>query len=54
MGSPVSPIVANLYMEHLEREVLRSALTPPRHWFRYMDDTLSFNNRLTNKYFWII
>ena len=31
MGSLVSPIVANLYMEHFEREVLKSAPHPPRH-----------------------
>ena len=29
MGSPVSPIVANLYMEHVEGEALRSASHPP-------------------------
>ena len=28
MGSPVSPIVANLYMEQFEREALWSAHTP--------------------------
>ena len=39
MESPVSPIVANLYMEHFEREVLRSASLPPRFWYRFVDDT---------------
>ena len=39
MGSPVSPIVANLYMEHFEREVLRSASHPLRFWYRFVDDT---------------
>ena len=29
MGSPVGPIVANLYMEHFEGEALRSASHPP-------------------------
>ena len=29
MGSPISPIVANLYMEHFERKALRSAVNPP-------------------------
>ena len=28
MGSPVSPIVANLYMEHLEQKALSTAPTP--------------------------
>ena len=30
MGSPVSPIVANLYMECFERKALRSAINPPQ------------------------
>ena len=39
MGSPVSPIVANLYMEHFEGEALRSASHPPRFLYRFVDDT---------------
>ena len=39
MGSPVSPIVANLYMECFERKALRSATNPPWAWFRFVDDT---------------
>ena len=31
MGSPVSPIVVNLYMEHFKRKALRSAVNPPRY-----------------------
>ena len=38
MGSPVSPIVANLYMEYLEQKALSTAPTP-RFWGRYVDDT---------------
>ena len=37
--TPVISIVANLYMEHFEREALWSASTPSRHWFRFVDDT---------------
>ena len=40
MGSPVSPIVANLYMEFLEQKALSTAPHPPRFWHRYVDDTL--------------
>ena len=39
MGSPVSPIVANLYMECFERKALRSAILPPWAWFRFVDYT---------------
>ena len=40
MGSPVSPIVANLYMEEVERRALSSfSRTVPSHWFRCLNDT---------------
>ena len=39
MGSPVSPIVTNLYMECFERKALWSAINPPRAWYRFVDDT---------------
>ena len=39
MGSLLSPIVANLYMETFERETLASTVTAPRLWLRYVDDT---------------
>ena len=39
-GSPVSPIVANLYMEEVEHRALSFfSGTVPSHWFRYVDDT---------------
>ncbi|XP_072178157.1 uncharacterized protein [Diadema setosum] len=43
MGSPVSPIVANIYMEYLEEEAIASAHDDikPRVWKRYVDDILA-------------
>ncbi|XP_072046601.1 uncharacterized protein [Amphiura filiformis] len=42
MKSPVSPVVANLYMEFLEQHALASAPLDckPRLWKRYVDDIL--------------
>ncbi len=32
MGSPVSPIIANIYMEYFEAEAIYSAPSPPKYW----------------------
>ena len=45
MGSPVSPIVANIFMEEFEQNALTSMVTPPRLWKRYVDDTFCIVNR---------
>ena len=39
MGSLVSPIMCNLYMENFEQMALAKAENPPHWWKRYVDDT---------------
>ena len=47
MGSPVSPIVANLFMEDLEQRAMESASEElrPTLWKCYVDDTLEVIKR---------
>ena len=39
IGSPISPIVANLYMDNFEIRALQSSPNPPLLWRRFVDDT---------------
>ena len=41
MGSPISPIIANLFIEDLETRALNTSQDPPSLWKRYVDDTLT-------------
>ena len=42
MGSPASPVIANLYMEKFEEEALSSfTSTKPKIWDRYVDDVFA-------------
>ena len=45
MGSPISPIIANLFLEDLEAKALSSSPHLPSMWKRYVDDTLTTINR---------
>ena len=51
MGSPVSPIVANLYMEYLEQKALSRAPNPPRFWCRFVDDTFVIHKEVNKQGF---
>lgn len=39
MGSPLSPVTANFFMEDFEEKALNQATLKPTCWYRYVDDT---------------
>ena len=49
MGSPVSPIVANLYMEYIEQKTLSTAPQPPGPGAGLWMTPLSSTRKSTNK-----
>ena len=38
LGSCISPVVANIFMEHIERQALTTFREPPKIWLCYVDD----------------
>ena len=41
MGSPVSPVVANVFMEDLQRNAIVTVTDRPRLWLFFVDNTLA-------------
>ena len=41
MGSPVSPVIANIFMEYFESLVIPASPTLIKWWFSYVDDVHS-------------
>ena len=50
MGSPVSPIIANLYMEEFKAKTIRTAPKPPSVWLRYVDTFVKIHDYFVNKF----
>ena len=43
MGNPLSPVLANFFLEHVETDLLNSfSGSSPKLWVRYVDDVLAF------------
>ena len=38
MGSPLSPVIANFFMEEFESRAIEQASFKPKCWYRYVDD----------------
>ena len=43
MGSPVSPVIANLYMEEIEAHAITNPANPHKVWDRYVVDVFSYH-----------
>lgn len=39
MGSPISPVIANIFMRDFEEKAIDGAALKPKLWLRYVDDT---------------
>ena len=59
MGSPLSPIITNIFMEHFESRALETTPLKPRYWNMFVngtfviwpqskDNLVSFLNHLNN------
>ena len=47
MGSPLGPVLANIFMCHFEEKWVLNSYARPSACFRYVDDTFTFDNKNT-------
>ena len=50
MGSPLGPVLANIFMCHFEEKWLTKSRFCPSLWFRYVDDTFTMFDSKDNAY----
>jgi len=41
MGSPISVVVAEIVMQHIEKRLQENPICQPQIWLRYVDDCLT-------------
>ena len=46
MGSPLGPVIANIFMVELERTLVPQSEGIIGLWYRYVDDTFVYQERL--------
>lgn len=51
MGSPVSSVVANIFMETLETSALQKLRHVPKFYYRYVDDVITYEEDSTDERF---
>ena len=51
MGSPISPTVANLFLEDLEVQAIKTSPSPPVPWKRFVDDTFTIIKKANRRSF---
>jgi retron-type reverse transcriptase len=50
MGSPVSPIVANICMEEIEELAFNQTDKPPKKWYRFVDDVFRSSKNMHHQF----